>query len=137
MLLDPSRSDTHKLLYVEGERFIQERHLLKRLVAGKQYVVDVGANIGYYMLLLSGYAAPNAHILCIEPSEENLPELEACIAANPDLNVSLSKVAVGDCPGKVCLRAGINSGVVQTGRGRYEVDVLPLDDIVRGPVDFI
>src|SRR5712691_9204706 len=50
LLVDASRSSAQRLLYLEGERFLLERPLLASLARPGSRVVDVGANIGYYML---------------------------------------------------------------------------------------
>ena len=49
--IDVQRSNAQKLLYLEGERFVAERHILRGLLKPGMRVADVGANIGYYTLL--------------------------------------------------------------------------------------
>jgi hypothetical protein len=44
--LELHRSVTHRLLYVEGERFVSESDLLRSLVRENDVAIDVGANIG-------------------------------------------------------------------------------------------
>lgn len=135
--MDVSRSNIQKLLFLEGERCIEERNLVRTLVCGKKCLVDVGANIGYYLLLFQKFVDKDACIHCIEPSAENLPELERTILLNRFSNVSLHKVAVGDKEGVVGLRQGINSGVSEKGTAEYEVSVTLLDKLIEDPVDFL
>lgn len=137
MTIDLGRCDVQRLLYLEGERFIEERHLVRDLARGRRGIVDVGANIGYYLLLLAEAADPSCRITCIEPSVENLPELESTLRRNSLSNVTLHRVALGAGRARIGLGAGINSGVAGLGEGRYEVEVVPLDDLVTEPVDFI
>ena len=42
--IDVNRSNAQKLLYFEGERFIDERYLIQHLVSGRKCLVDIGAN---------------------------------------------------------------------------------------------
>jgi len=134
---DVSRSLTHQLLYLEGERFISERFLIKAFLAEGMTVVDVGANIGYYLLMFQQSVGQNGKIICIEPSEENLRELRKNINANSFSNVKLYEVAIGMTDGTTGLRSGINAGIVDSGKGAYEVPVKQLASLISGKVDFI
>lgn len=137
MVLDLARSTAQQLLMVEGERFVEERHLLRRLLRPGMTVVDVGANIGYYLLLLQRQIGANGRVVCIEPSDENLPELRRTIAANDFKNVDLHAVALGDHDGETGLQAGINSGIVDGQQGPYTVPLRRLDALVNERVDFL
>jgi hypothetical protein len=54
--LNVSRGNPQRLLYLEGERFIDERDIVRRLIRPGLAAVDVGANIGYYALMLAHYS---------------------------------------------------------------------------------
>jgi len=135
--LDVSRSDAHRLLYLEGERFIVERRLLSRLVRPGMRVVDVGANIGYYLLMFERFVGPAGSVVCIEPSPPNLEELERNVSANGLSNVMVHRVAVGGEEGTTGLRDGINSGVTDGEDGAYEVPLRTLDSLLDEGVDFV
>ena len=135
--LNLSRSTAQQLLFLEGERFIDERFLLFRYLHKGMNVVDIGANIGYYLLLFENAVGSQGHVVCVEPSEENLLELESNIHLNGFANVVLHKVAVGKEEGTVGLHSGINSGVVEAGGGKYQVPVRRLDSLVSEKVDFL
>jgi len=137
LCLDVSRSDAHRLLYLEGERFIAERRLLSRLVRPGMRVVDVGANIGYYMLMFERFVGPAGSIVCIEPSPPNVEELERNVSANGLSNVSVHRVAVGGEEGMTGLRDGINSGVTDGEDAAYEVPLRTLDSLLDEGVDFL
>lgn len=139
MVLDVSRSVTQQVLAVEGERFIAERFLVKRLARGKRVLVDIGANIGYYLLMLAKTAAADARYICIEPSPENLPELEATLQANADLHVTLHRCAIGSRDFKANLTGGLNGRVREAEMvdGVSGIRVCPLDALVESEVDFI
>jgi FkbM family methyltransferase len=93
-------------------------------------VVDVGANIGYYLLMIEKGIGTSGKVICIEPSSENLPELQLNIDINHFKNVELHKVAIGATVGTVGLQSGINSGVTDLGHGAYQVPLLPLTQVV-------
>jgi FkbM family methyltransferase len=97
----------------------------------------VGANIGYYTLLLRQLIGPSGAIIAIEPSPENLPELRLNIESNMLQNVKLLEVAVGAAAGKVSLLKGMNSGVVPLNEGSYEVPIQSLDEILTEPIDLL
>jgi FkbM family methyltransferase len=137
LYLDLSRSSAQGLLYLEGERFVAERSLLARLIKPGMRIVDVGANIGYYVLLFEHWAGPGANIVAIEPSPENLPELRLNIERNGLRNVRLHEVALGASSGTASLLEGINSGVVPPGGGSYQVQVRSLDELLTERVDFL
>lgn len=137
LFLDVSRSQTHQLLFLQGEHLIHERDLLKGLLRPGMRVVDVGANIGYYTLLFHSVVGSAGEIICIEPSPENLVELRRNITANHFKNVVIHESPVGDRCGPVGLKSGINSGIVAAGTGTYAAELRRLDDVVREPVDFL
>ena len=135
--MDVSRSITHQLLFLEGERFIQERFLLSTLLKPGMRVVDVGANIGYYLLLFEKYIKPEGEVVCIEPSQQNLPELKRNIEVNKFANVKLFEAAIGMEDGDIGLREGINSKVIDKDHGDYQVTLRKLDSLVADKVDFL
>ena len=137
MYLDASRSAAQRMLYVMGERFVQERSLLAGLVRPGMCVVDVGANIGYYLLMFERLVGERGRVTCIEPSPDNLVELRRNIEANGFQNVVLHEVAVGAAPGWVSVSGGINCGIVAAADGRSEVPLERLDALVNGPVDLV
>jgi FkbM family methyltransferase len=134
---DVSRSSFQQLLYLQGERTIPERFLVKSLLAPGMHVVDVGANIGYYVSMYEQIIGAKGNITCIEPSPENLKELYENIAANQWPNVTVHECAVGNHTGTVGLRDGVNSGVVAVEEGVFQSSVRPLDEIVPSRCDFL
>jgi FkbM family methyltransferase len=135
--VDVSRSNAQRLLFLEGERFIGELRLLRRLLRPGMKVVDVGANIGYYLLLVESLVGPGGTVACFEPEPDNVAELRRNVEANRLENVRVFPVAVGNANGTVALRSGINSGVTADGSGDLRVPICRLDDVLTSPVDFI
>ncbi len=137
LLADVSRSAAQQLLYLTGERAVPERFLVRRLLNRSMHVVDVGANIGYYLCMYQQVLGRGGRVTCIEPSPENLKELYANIRVNSWENVAVHECAVGNMTGTVGLRGGVNGGVVDLGEGVFETVLRPLDELVPDRCDFL
>ena len=135
--LDVSRSSTHRLLYLTGERLVEERHLLRREIRPGMRVADVGANIGYYMLLMAQLVGPTGWVHCFEPDPDNLAELRRNRTANGLENVRVSAAAVGERDGITAFRPGLNGTVCAPGAAGLTVDVVRLDSAWEGALDFV
>lgn len=137
LLVEVARSSTQQLLFLEGERFIPERALVRRILRPGMRVVDVGANIGYYLLLVESIVGSRGEILCLEPEADNVRELHRNIARNELTNVVVMPAAAGAMSGEVALRPGLNATVVAPEPGARAVAMVRLDDAVTAPVDFL
>ena len=137
LFLDVSRSAFQQLLYLQGESLCHERFLLSGLLQAGMRVVDVGANIGYYLLLFERAVGIGGEVICIEPSPENLVELKANIEFNALRNVRLFECAVGAAKGTVGLKSGINGGVVPLETGAFVSAIHRLDSLIDQHVDFL
>lgn len=137
LLLDISRTNTHRLLYLDGERFLAERRLVRTLLEPGMRVVEVGANIGYFLLLIESGIGASGSVLCLEPEPTNREELERNIRHNHLRNVQVLPIAAGETDGMASLRPGINGVVTDDGTGTIEVPIRSLDSLVEGPVDFL
>jgi FkbM family methyltransferase len=135
--VDVARSNPQRLLWLEGERFLPERDVLRRLLRPGMRAVDVGANIGYYLLLIESRIGPGGAVACFEPEPDNLRELERNVRANRLENVRVFAAAVGAEDGRVAMRTGINAAVAGEGGGDFSVPLLRLDSALEGPVDFM
>jgi FkbM family methyltransferase len=137
MHMDLSRSTAQQLLLLEGERFVEERSVLREMLRPGMTVVDVGANIGYYLLLFQETTGQGGATILIEPSEENLPELRRNIQANQTGRVLLHEVALGAEEGEIGLHAGINSGIADASEAAHVVKIRRLDSLVTERVDLL
>lgn len=136
--VDVSRSDVQRLLYLEGERFVAESRLVRGLLAPGMRVADVGANIGYYLLLVESAVGPDGRVICFEPEPANLRELRRNVLANGFANVEVVAAAAGAADGEVALRSGINAAVVADGEGEHRVPMVRLDAVLAGrPPDLL
>ena len=134
---DIGRSGPQKLLYLLGERYVAEADLIRSLVKPGMRIVDVGANIGYYVLLFAQLVGQTGTIVAVEPSPENLPELELNVVRNKLRNVQIVAQAVGAEKKQVGLLSGINSGVSMDRQTPFIVEQELIDNIATERVDLL
>lgn len=70
-----------------------ETRLMIKIVQPGWVCLDVGANIGYYSLLL---AKLGAAVHAFEPSPQNLIRLRRNISLNPSFNIAVHESAISD-----------------------------------------
>jgi FkbM family methyltransferase len=70
--------------------------LFHRLVRPGDRVLDVGANIGYFTVLLSRLVGPEGRVYAVEPDPRNFALLQRNIAANDCQNVEAFQLALSD-----------------------------------------
>lgn len=122
----------------------EEVWILGKLVEPGMQILDVGANIGLYTLLLASLTGKAGRVFAFEP-EPNLFSLlcENC-AANEELNITPFQCAAGDANGRATFQRGtFNSGDNRLGASKrgaqsIEVEVVRLDEVLpRRTVQFI
>ena len=125
----------------------EEKSFLEKRVRPGMHVVDIGANLGVYTLLLSRLTGRSGTVVAFEPDPELFEALQVNCRVNPAGNVELRNLAAGSRSGEMTLarslvnagdnrmeRSGSPSGFVR----RTVVPVATVDEIVAGrPVDFV
>jgi FkbM family methyltransferase len=119
--------------YVFGTHEYEVTQTIQRVVKSSWVVVDLGAHIGYFSLLLSKTVGASGKVIAFEPLPENFAVLEENIRLNSCTNVVLENLAVGDSGGPSTLRANDENPLTSTsslehGRAVVPVDVIRLDD---------
>lgn len=124
--------------------------LFKEVVKQGDFVVDLGANIGYFTLLAAKLMGKKGKAYAFEPEPTNFGFLTKNIKLNGYNNIVANQKAVSDRQGKV--RLYINpedtghhtikqyEGKSDDGRRFVEVDMIPLDDFFKGerhPIDVV
>jgi FkbM family methyltransferase len=113
----------------------EETSLIRELVRPGMTVLDIGANIGYFTLLIASKLGPHGTVHAFEPNPAMLTRLKENIALNPEYNdgrVVFHQVALGANTGEanffcpVLGHEGVG-GLRNTGRA-------PLSHILRLPV---
>ncbi|KAB2665561.1 MAG: FkbM family methyltransferase [Verrucomicrobia bacterium] len=115
-------------LLLRGEHCVPEARLLPPLLAPLRSgtLLDVGANIGIYTLLMRNASA--LPIMAYEPQPLLFRLLELCVAHNRLPNVECRALACGDSKGEVPFSIGFN-GEVATGEEAREVTTLDAFDL--------
>jgi FkbM family methyltransferase len=133
--VDVSRGNPPRLLYLQGERFIEERYVVRELTPRGATVIDVGANVGHYVLMISHYGE-SPQIIAIEPEPSNLVELRQNLSQNSLHNVSVIEAAAAAQSGTVMLKLGLNARI-NGEAGDINVPAISLDSLGLGSVGFI
>ena len=136
LFLEVERSTMHRLVYLEGERFVAERFLLRSLLSAGGTAVDVGANIGYMSLLLARWLGDSGRVYAFEPDPDNYRELARNQAGNPWAQIEIRHQAVGAEAGEASLVRGINSRIDEEAEGEAvaRVPIVRLDDAIQGEI---
>lgn len=69
---------------------------LARIVRSGDTVIDIGANVGYFTLLMSRIVGNTGHVYAFEPGGNNVPKLQANLALNKTVNVRVFETALSD-----------------------------------------
>ena len=122
-----------------------ETELFKNKIKNGDIVVDIGANIGYFTLLMAKLVGNNGKTFSFEPEPKNFTILSKNVIINNYKNVVLEKKGVSDYNGtsKFFLSSentGMHSLHKVDNKGKeIDIDVIKLDDyfIIEGLVDRI
>ena len=109
-------------------------------------VIDLGAHIGYYTLLLARLVGPSGRVIAFEPDPANFELLQRNVEGNGYRNVTLCPLAVSDRCGRAQLyRSADNAGdhrlhASPEARASVLVETVSLDHFFRdyaGRVDLV
>lgn len=121
-----------------------EHRALAQLVQPGMRIVDIGANIGLYTLLLARLAGPEGRVYSFEPEPELFRALRTNCLRNHAANVLTRNCALGESTGRVAFyRSVFNGGDNRLGEFGWRseavaVDLVRLDDALPDlHVDFI
>jgi FkbM family methyltransferase len=101
-------------------------------------VLDIGAQSGFYSLLLSRLVGPNGMVFAFEPLPANFRILEENVSMNNIQNVTIRREAVSDSSGEISFEfphaePSLLAGPTLEGDdlGTFQVPSVSLDDFVR------
>lgn len=128
-----------------------ETDFVRRTVKPGQTVLDLGANIGFFTMIMASLVGPLGRVYAFEPLDRNARLLQRSIAENGFQDrVTLERAAVGQVSGSAKLvfqEYTLNSGgsylfeggtEIPDGHGIQDVEMVALDDYdLRHPVGFI
>ena len=67
------------------------------IIKEEDVVLDIGANIGYYVLIESQLVGVNGKVYAVEPVQGNVDLLKKNVHLNNLENVAISQLAIGEC----------------------------------------
>ena len=123
-----------------------EIECLKRIIKKGDIAVDLGANIGYYTLILAQLVGEFGHVYAFEPEPSNFELLSKNVKENNHNHVTLVQKAVSDKNSKINLyvsKRNLASHRIFDGedkRESIEIDVITLDEYFKNfekPIKFI
>jgi FkbM family methyltransferase len=89
-----------RTLMLFGERELEHKAMLERIVEPGMRIFDIGANIGYYAIMESQLVGPSGQVVAIEPSPGNVALLQRNLEQNAISNVVVREGAISDEEGK-------------------------------------
>lgn len=102
--LDTKDPGLSRAIAIRGSREEQLYHLLNDELGPGDVVVDLGANIGYYTIMMAVIVGPNGHIYAMEPEPRNFTMLEANVAINRmSERVQLFNCGAAEHPGQATM----------------------------------
>lgn len=114
-----------------------ETAMVKRLVKPGMKAADIGANIGYYTLLLAKLVGPDGMVYSVEPMEKNYRLLQQNIKENGHRNVISHMSALSSASGTVFLSPTKNTAGFYLGTAGIPIEAMRGDDLIPGNLDFV
>jgi FkbM family methyltransferase len=98
-------AQTYLTLYLTGKRLTEKREmaLLQSLVEPGMTIADVGANVGFYSVLMGEWVGARGRILAFEPDPFTFALLQRRTAAAAPPNIEVRQFALGDRRGTATL----------------------------------
>jgi FkbM family methyltransferase len=125
------------------DRYAQARvSQIQEVVKEGDVVIDIGANIGYFTILLAKLVGPEGRVYAFEPDPRSFRLLRRTIKKNGWSHVIAEQKAVSNKAGEILLyqTPSWTSNALVPGReniSTVRVPVITLDDTICEPVDFI
>ena len=128
-LLVLANEDVGRAIYFGGSYEPDETKYLRRVIGCDAVCVDVGANVGYFTMLMA-QAASGGSVHAFEPIPLNAALLRASIELNGFKNIRLNQSAVGDSEGVVSFSQSSDSAYSSI----HDTERKPLDRTFDVPV---
>jgi FkbM family methyltransferase len=85
---------THRVMYEPDVA-----HVMLRAVQDGDVAVDIGANVGYFTVLLATLAGPRGRVVSFEPGADNLARLQRNITVSGSENITIVTQPASDVAG--------------------------------------
>lgn len=96
MLLDLEDRGISRTLLLFGQRELEHKIMLERVLRPGMTVLDIGANIGYYALMELRLIGPTGSLIAVEPSPSNVALLKRNLALNGYNDIEVHHGAISD-----------------------------------------
>lgn len=136
MGLDLKENSIHKQLILDRIREKRATLIMKEFIEPEDIILELGANIGYYVLIESSNLSDKGFIYAIEPGQDNVQLLKKNIKLNNIKNIEIYELAMSDKKGisKLYLNRASNfySLINDTNTSRYiEVPTNTVDNFLK------
>lgn len=114
-------------------------HVFTRMVRPGDFVIDGGANVGFFTAVLSQLVGPTGRVLAVEPGSNNLPLLRRNMELNKMDNVEIVTAPLWHVAEKVTLHMSSDSGLNalcrhEFGLGRADMMATTIDALCDGDI---
>jgi FkbM family methyltransferase len=119
---------------------------LAKLLKKDVNVINIGANIGYFTLLIARHVGPKGKVFAFEPSSNTIKFLQKNVEINDYKNVEIYNKGVSNKTGKANLWVGAGSvhNLISTkeiyGLEKITIETITIDDFLRDKdvkIDFV
>lgn len=93
----------YEQIYRLGEYEPEITQAVRHLLRPGDFAVDVGANHGWYTVVMAHAVGAGGDVWAVEPGAAMVASLRLNLELNPNLPVTVHSVAVADAPGEVLL----------------------------------
>jgi FkbM family methyltransferase len=123
---------------VTGRYAPVETAMVRRLLPRDGVFVDVGANLGYFVLVGAAAVGPGGRVVALEPDPRMAAELEENVRRNALAQVAVIRAAASDRAGTAALSGyaeeggnfGTSTLLAEGGGTMFDVPCAPLDDVL-------
>ena len=123
LIIDLNLIGISKAIYCEKYSEVDHTNIFSNKLKDKKKILDLGANMGYYMLLEAADSDQASKIICIEPDQRNINLLKENIKINSlDERVTVVKAAVSGEVGSVSLNISGASNLNKIGENNSHVN---------------
>ncbi len=130
-------SDRNLLWYAQNRQLPEPEviHVMLRAIKAGDCVVDAGANVGFFTVLMSKLVGDRGRVLAIEPYAANLTKLHKNLDINSCSNVEVTQAAIGRHNGWSPIYRHADNGQVSLFGDAQVGDEAPL--VLTAPLDNI
>ena len=140
-------TDAEKELFLKGSKEPRSVGILSELLEPGMVVFDVGANIGYYSLIVAGLVGVDGRVHAFEPTPALAERIRLNRALNALTHITVNQVAVADASGTASLHISLEDPEanslfqMEAGTNQISVPTTTLDtyaaDAALARIDFI